>query len=101
MAAAASVFRKCRAIDEECNAADINVFRGIVHGKTIELERESGLPDGRQVTVILQAEVPKRLPPGEGIRRSAGAWAEDGEDLDRFLEWSRQQRSIDRPELES
>lgn len=82
-------------------ATDVNVFRGTVHGKTIELERESGLPDGRQVMVILQTAEAKRLPPGEGIRRSAGAWAEGGEELDRFLEWSRQQRKVDRPGLES
>jgi uncharacterized protein (DUF433 family) len=29
-------------------------------------------------------------------RRSFGAWAEDGEELDTFLEWNRQQRKINR-----
>lgn len=55
------------------------VFRGIVHGNTIRFEDELGLPDGQEVTVtVLPPEIPwKRLPPGEGIRRSAGAWAED------------------------
>jgi hypothetical protein len=42
----------------------------------------------------------KDLPPGEGLRRSFGAWAEDAEELDRYMEWSRQQRKIGRPELE-
>lgn len=55
------------------------VFRGIVHGNTIQFEEELGLPDGHEVTVTVQPpDLPwKRLPPGEGIRRSAGAWAED------------------------
>jgi uncharacterized protein (DUF433 family) len=28
----------------------------------------------------------------EGLRRSFGAWAEDAEELDQYLEWNRQQR---------
>lgn len=78
----------------------MNVFRGTVHGKTIELEHEAGLPDGEQVTVIVQAGGAKRLPPGEGIRRSSGGWADDPIGLDEFLEWNRQQRKLDRPEIE-
>jgi len=35
------------------------VLRGIVHGKTIELENDAGLEDGRSVEVILRA---KKLP---------------------------------------
>jgi uncharacterized protein (DUF433 family) len=31
-----------------------------------------------------------------GLRRSVGAWAEDGEELDKYLEWTRQQRKISR-----
>ena len=42
----------------------------------------------------------KDLAPGEGLRRAAGAWAEDAEELDEFLEWNRQQRKIGRRELE-
>jgi hypothetical protein len=37
---------------------------------------------------------------GEGLRRAFGAWAEDSEELDSYLEWNRQQRKIGRPELE-
>jgi hypothetical protein len=66
-------------------------FKGIVHGRTIELEREPGIPDGQEVTVRVQPsapaqETPGRLPPGEGIRRSSGAWAEDAEELDQYME---------------
>ena len=78
----------------------MNVFRGTVHGKTIELERESGLPDGEQVTVIVQSGTAKRLPLGDGIRRSEGGWGDDAQWLDDFLEWNRQQRKVDRTEIE-
>ncbi len=78
-------------------------LRGVVHGRTIELAQEPGLPEGQEVTVTIEAVPPsgvQRLQPGEGIRRSAGAWAEDAEELDKYLEWNRQQRKVSRPELE-
>ena len=77
------------------------VLKGIVHGRTIELEHESGLPDGQQVKVTVELlEKAKRLPPGEGLRRSFGAWADDAEELDEYLEWNRQQRKRGRPEID-
>ncbi|QEH35004.1 hypothetical protein OJF2_35490 [Aquisphaera giovannonii] len=100
-------------------------LRGIVRGRTIELESESGLPDGQVVSVTLTsvgasslaglfATPPhkldprlaealskvKDLPPGEGLRRSAGAWAEDAAELDEYLEENRRRRKIGRPEIE-
>lgn len=85
-------------------ATPATVRRGVVHGKTIELDNETGLPDGQQVTIVVQpvseTEVSAgRLPPGEGIRRSAGGWADDAEALDRYLEWNRQQRKLSRPPI--
>lgn len=78
------------------------MLKGIVHGKTIELECESGLPDGQQVKVIVQpTTVASELPPGEGIRQSVGGWADDPKGLDRYLEWNRQQRKIGRSEIHS
>ena len=74
------------------------ILKGIVHGKLIGLEHEAGLPDGQPVSVTVQPLLEKRLPPGEGIRRSAGAWADDAEELDKFLEWNRQQRKLGRRE---
>lgn len=59
-----------------------SVHRGIVHGKTIELDQEPGLPDGQQVTVLVHPV----LPPGEGIKQSAGGWADAGEELDIWLD---------------
>jgi uncharacterized protein (DUF433 family) len=34
------------------------------------------------------------------LRRAFGAWAEDGEELDKYLEWNRQQRTINRRAIE-
>jgi len=77
------------------------VVKGVVHGKTIELEREPGLPDGQEVTVTVEpARVGTELPAGEGLRRSAGAWADDVGGLEAYLEWNRQQRKQGRRGLE-
>lgn len=68
-------------------------IKGVVHGKTVELERESGLPDGQQVSVTMRpAGEVGTLPPGEGLKRAFGAWAEDADELDKYLEWNRRQR---------
>jgi len=40
-----------------------------------------------------------KCPPG--LRRSFGAWAEDAEELDKYLEWNRQQRKLSRREIEA
>ncbi len=71
------------------------ITRGIIHGKTIELPEETGLPEGQEVTVTLEAVADASLP-GAGIRESAGGWAEDAEELDKYLEWNRQQRKTSR-----
>lgn len=84
--------------------ADTNgELRGVVRGKTIELETETGLPDGAAVEVkVRRAVAPGRqkLPPGEGLRRAFGAWAGDDEGLDEFLRWTYEQRKTGRPEIE-
>ena len=71
-----------------------STFKGTVHGKTIELDQEPGLPEGQLVSVTLTAS----LPPGEGLRKSFGAWASDADELDEFLRELRQQRKAQRPE---
>jgi hypothetical protein len=78
-------------------------MRGLVRGKTIELEEAPGLPDGQRVGVTIEplpAAGPGQLPPGEGLRRAFGAWAGDAEELDKFLEWNRQQRKVGRGRAE-
>jgi hypothetical protein len=71
------------------------ILRGVVQGRSILLDREPGFADGQQVTLMLQA----LLPPGEGIRQSAGAWADGGEELDAWLNEMQVSRQQDRPEL--
>jgi hypothetical protein len=78
------------------------ILRGTVHGKTIELEAESGLPEGQQVMVTLEPASPQqtvRESPLEALQRAAGSWSDDPQGLGRFLEWNRQQRKINRREL--
>ena len=66
------------------------IVKGIVRGKTIELEQAPGLPDGQTVTVTVEASNGATpLAPGEGLRRSAGAWADDVAGLDQYLERTR------------
>jgi len=71
-----------------------NIVKGTVHGKTIELAEELGLPDGQVVTVTVLPV----LPPGEGLRQAFGSWADGGEELDQFLEEVRCDRKHERPD---
>ncbi len=74
---------------------------GVVRGKTIELAEAPGLPDGQAVTVTLKpVGLNDDLPPGEGLQRAFGAWAEDAKELDEFLVEVRRARRRARPELE-
>jgi hypothetical protein len=75
----------------------MDFIQGIIHGKIIELDNESGFPDGLRVSLIVQpsdtANSPENtLPPGEGLRRAFGAWAEDADELNAYLDWNRRQR---------
>jgi hypothetical protein len=74
----------------------MELLRGVVHGRMIELENELGLPDGQSVMVVVQpsnAEVDRSAVSQEsGLRRAFGAWAEDAKELDEYLEWNRRQR---------
>jgi hypothetical protein len=53
------------------------ILYGIVHGKTIELDQEVGVPDGQKVEVAIQiiGTSPGTEAWGEGLRRCAGALA--------------------------
>jgi hypothetical protein len=57
------------------------ILKGVVHGKTIELEQDSGLPDGQAVAVSLRpaGEIP------QGLLDSFGAWSDDPEGLDEYI----------------
>ena len=77
------------------------MLHGTVHGRTIELAEELGLADGEEVEVSVRVIAGKRLW-GEGLRRCAGALAEEWtEDDDRVLEELYQERKLDsRREIE-
>ena len=71
-----------------------SVLRGIVHGNMIEVQAGIDLPEGQEVTIIVQPLVSAE----EVLRRSAGGWADDPEGVDRFVEEMRRLRSLERPE---
>ena len=71
-----------------------NPMRGVVHGKTIQVEGDLNLPEGQQVSLIVQPV----LSPEEAVRQSFGGWAEDAEELDAFLAGLRQDRQQERPD---
>ena len=54
------------------------LLHGIVHGKIIHLEEDPGISDGQAVQVILRPVSPANQW-GEGLRRCAGALADDPE----------------------
>ena len=74
-------------MEKQLSSTDYLVLKGIVRGKTIELEEATGLPDGLEIIVGI------RLKPGDGIRLSAGGWAdmtpEQEEELEKILSESR------------
>lgn len=73
---------------------EATMVKGVIHGQTVVLDRPVDFCEGETVDVVLtrRPEVDNDLPPGEGIRRSAGAWADDAQEVDEFLKWNRQRR---------
>jgi hypothetical protein len=76
--------------------------RGSIHGQAMALEEPISLPEGEAVELTITRAIEGKdveRAPGEGICRSAGAWADDTEELDEFLKWNPQQRKQSRPEI--
>jgi hypothetical protein len=74
-----------------------NQISGVIHGKTIELSEDPGLTDGQAVVVVVQPAGinPKTNRPwGEGIRASAGAFA-DWPEADKYLQEILEARKLD------
>jgi hypothetical protein len=75
-------------------------FRGTVRGRLIELVEDAGLPDGQPVSVSVEPlghiSSPADAASLEALRRAAGAWSGEDEELNLFLEWNREQRKRDR-----
>ncbi|MDA1015611.1 MAG: hypothetical protein O3A00_14305 [Planctomycetota bacterium] len=79
------------------------MIRGTVRGKAIELENETGLPEGQEVGVTVQPIAHRNVlhAPCDGLKRAFGEWGDEGEELDEFLEWNRQQRKTSRLDRQS
>jgi hypothetical protein len=77
-----------------------NKLHGIINGKTIELTDDPGVPSGQQVEVLVTLLPSRNTGWGAGLRRCAGALAEEWtEEDDRILEEIYQERKRDsRPE---
>lgn len=73
--------------------------RGWVQGRTVVLEEDPGLPFGQAVTVTIATRPSLDADALEKLRRAAGGWAEEAEDLDLYLEENRAQRKLSRPEI--
>ncbi len=73
----------------------MKIVHGVIRGKTIELDEELGVADGREVEVQVKVIEPAANW-GEGLRRCAGILADDwsAED-DRILEEIHQSRKED------
>jgi hypothetical protein len=78
----------------------IKFTHGKVHGRTIELSEDLGLQDGQEVRVQV-TPVPPQTDPLAGLRRCAGALADEWtEEDDRILEEIHRDRQRDtRPEI--
>ena len=70
------------------------IVHGTVHGKTIELDEDLGVAEGQAVEVQVKIVSPSRAW-GEGIRRSAGGWA-DHPEMDAIMEKIQQDRKLKR-----
>jgi hypothetical protein len=68
---------------------------GRIHGRTIELDADLGLADGQEVEVRVQP-LSQAERWGEGLRRCAGALAQEwSEEDDRILDAIQQERKLD------
>jgi hypothetical protein len=70
------------------------IIHGKIHGRTIELAEDLGLAEGQDVEVQVKIVPPARKW-GEGIRRTAGALADDPQ-WDAIMEEIYQQRKLER-----
>jgi hypothetical protein len=86
--------RKIKMVDESEDSAMVKTVRGIVHGKTIELDEDLGVAEGQEVEVQVKLVQPARKW-GEGILRTAGALADDPH-WDAIMEEIHQARKVER-----
>ena len=70
------------------------ILQGVVHGKTIELTEDPGIGEGQPVRIVLTVLEPNKTW-GDGIRRSAGGWA-DYPEMDAIMEQVQRDRKRER-----
>lgn len=69
-------------------------MHGKIHGRTIELDEDAGASEGQEVEVQVTF-LQQSAEWGEGIRRSAGGWA-DFPEMDTIMEDIYQARKLER-----
>jgi len=69
-------------------------IHGRIHGKTIELDEDAGIAEGQEVEVTVKPTRNSR-PWGEGIKNSAGAWA-DYPEMDEVMQQIQRDRKFER-----
>jgi hypothetical protein len=67
---------------------------GVVHGRTIKVNEDLGIADGQEVQIKVDL-IPSPKKWGEGIRASAGGWA-DYPEMDAIMEEIHQARKLER-----
>jgi hypothetical protein len=79
----------------------IRRVHGTVYGKTIEIDEDLGLSDGDKVSITIESSQSIQDKWGEGLRRCAGALADDWteEDAKILKEIYRSRHSDSRPEI--
>ena len=76
------------------------VLRGIVHGRSIELEHPLPMPDGSEIELVVKRTPISREQQKQRLEAIFGSCEQDSEDLDEFLNWNREQLKHNRAELD-
>jgi len=78
----------------------VKILRGVVRGRTIELEHEIGVEDGRRVEIIVRSKPLPGPPPGrgpDGAESAAGLmadhWTEEDDRIFQEIERERHRPS--------
>ena len=76
------------------------VLRGIIHGKSIELEHLLSIPDGSEIELVVKHQPINAEQKRQRLEAVFGSCEADSRELDDFLNWNREQRKHSRPELD-
>lgn len=69
------------------------ILNGVIHGKTILLDKDPGLLDGEQVQITVSTSNARSSDWGEGLRQSAGSLAHNTS-LDAIMEQIQRDRKL-------